>query len=142
MNDKIIQKITLGLSIALFAASLTQKSFCLENGCSDSLEDFVFGIFGLLIGGACLCWLANPLLILSWLVTKYNLTALIFSSISTVIALSFLLFDEIIMDEAGWPQQIVSYELGYWLWVGSNLTMLGGNSWIFIKRKYAPSAEE
>ncbi len=41
--------------------------------------------------------------------------------------MSFLLFDEVISDEAGNYSPITQYKLGYWLWVVSSLTMLIGS---------------
>ncbi|MEO1051405.1 MAG: hypothetical protein AAFX87_12320 [Bacteroidota bacterium] len=53
--------------------------------------------------------------------------SLILCLLSTLIALSFMLFDEIIDDEAGHYRKITGYELGYWLWISSNAVMLLGN---------------
>ena len=104
-NDKTICKITLIVSISLLALSLTQKCYCTTiNGCGDSLMVFIFGILGLAYGGAALTWLANPLLIASWITLKpSNKWSLILSVIAFLISISFLLFDKVIADEAGNP---------------------------------------
>lgn len=127
MKIKTIKIATLSLSIGLLIIALTQKCYCTTSLCGDSIAVFIFGIFGIFFGGAALCWLANPLLILSWILIKNNKLSLILSLLSTLIAISFLLFDEIIDDEAGNYRKIVGYELGYWLWVSSNCIMLLGN---------------
>lgn len=113
LNEKKIKIVTLSLSISLLAIALTQKCYCTTGSCGDSI--------------AALCWLANPLLILSWIFIKNNKLSLIMSVLSTLIAISFLLFDEIIADEAGHYRRIIGYEIGYWLWVSSNGIMLFGN---------------
>jgi hypothetical protein len=127
MNTKTIQITTLGLSIGLLIIALTQKCYCTTSSCGDSIAAFIAGIIGIFFGGAALCWLANPLLILSWALIKNNEISLIMSLLSTLIALSFLLFDKIIDSEAGHYNKIIGYEIGYWLWVCSNLVMLLGN---------------
>lgn len=127
MKTKTIKIATLSLSIGLLIIALTQKCYCTTSLCGDSIAVFIFGLFGIFFAGAALCWLANPLLILSWILIKNNKLSLILSLISTLIAISFLLFDEIIDDEAGHYRKIVGYELGYWLWVSSNCVMLFGN---------------
>lgn len=127
LNEKKIKIVTLSLSISLLAIALTQKCYCTTGSCGDSIAAFLFGLFGVFVGGAALCWLANPLLILSWIFIKNNKLSLIMSVLSTLIAISFLLFDEIIADEAGHYSRIIGYELGYWIWVSSNGIMLFGN---------------
>ncbi len=134
MNNKNIKITTLGLSIGLLIVALTQKCYCTTSLCGDSIAVFIFGIFGMFFGGAALCWLANPLLIFSWIFIKKNKVSSLLSLFSTLIALSFLLFDEIIDDEAGHYRKIVGYELGYWLWVCSNLAMLLGNLFNEVNR--------
>jgi hypothetical protein len=52
--------------------------------------------------------------------------------------LSFLLVDEIITNEAGTKSKVVSYELGYWLWLLSSFIMLIGNSINWKKNRHKP----
>ena len=81
-------------------------------------------------------WLANPILLISWIrIKKREKQSLIFSSISLITMLSFLLFDEIILNESGALSRITSYGLGYWLWVSSAFIMVMGNGFLFYKKK-------
>ena len=41
--------------------------------------------------------------------------------------LSFLLVDQIIDNEGGTTARVISYSLGYWIWVLSSFIMLVGN---------------
>jgi hypothetical protein len=73
-------------------------------------------------------WLANPLLLVSWIFfRKKPKASFILSGIAFILMLSFLLVDEIITNEAGTKSKVVSYELGYWFWVFSSFIMLIGN---------------
>ncbi|HNU32606.1 MAG TPA: hypothetical protein PKN75_03360 [Bacteroidia bacterium] len=111
----------------LFVLSLTQKCYCTTSTCADSIMVLLLGWFAVFSGGAGLVWLANPLLIASWLTFKTKLKwSMWFSVGATLISLWFLLFDSIHASETGQHQQIVSYKAGYWLWVLSNVTMLVG----------------
>jgi hypothetical protein len=91
--------------------------------------------------GASFSWLANPLLCLSWTLLKGNPRGAIGASLMAVaLSMSFLLFDEVISDEAGHYSTITEYKTGYWLWVGSSLTMLTGSlllTYISKNRKQA-----
>ena len=81
-------------------------------------------------------WLANPILILSWVVNKrHKKASLLLSSISLITMLSFLFFDEIILNESGALSRITSYGLGYWLWVSSAFIMVIGNAFLFYKKE-------
>lgn len=112
-------------SISLFALSLTQKCYCSTSNCTDSFLVFLLGGLAVLMGGAGITWLANPLLIACWFLFKRELkTAMWLSVGSTLISLSFLLFDSVLANESGQSQQVIAYKPGYWLWVLSNITML------------------
>lgn len=115
--------ISLGLTIVLFIASLTQNAYYINDGV-DSVGSYgfmalLFGFFGL--GGAGISWLANPILVLSLIHLKRNnlRKAQIFGGIALLFGLSFLFFDEIIANEGGGKAPITSYGLGYWLWLSS-----------------------
>jgi hypothetical protein len=124
------------LSIGLFICSLTQPSYCTTTGCGDSIAVFISGAIGFLLGGAALTWLANPLLFISWfLINRKPKLSLITSLTATLIALSFLLFKQVINDEAGNYSNIISYKPGYWLWLSSSIAMFGGNLHSFTTTK-------
>lgn len=123
-----IQKIGLFISLGTFAVSLTQKCYCTTAQCGDSLAVFISGAFGVFFGGAALVWLANPLLILSWILAlRKPKWSLMFSVLALGIALLFLGFPSIIDNEGGHRNQIISYEPGYWLWVASMAAIVAVN---------------
>ena len=97
---------------------------------------FLLGWFAVLTGGAGISWIANPLLLISWFFLKKKLKVSLFLSLfATLFALSFLLFDTILANEAGHYQQIISRKAGYWLWLLSSVSMLGGTFILFLKQK-------
>jgi hypothetical protein len=131
MTQKQIKRIFLLLSIILFAASLTQKCYCTTGVCGDSIAAFIFGFFGLAYPLATWTWLANPLLLGAWIfIFRGPKISFILSLSSTLIAASFLLFDQIIDNENGQYKQIISYEAGYWLWLSSHVCLLMVNVWV------------
>lgn len=130
-----IKKYALTISIALFLISLTQKAYCTQNNCADSIVILLIGWFGAMMGGAALTWLANPLIFASWWLTKKNSRTAIHTSLfAFVICLSFLMFGSISDNENGTQNAITSYALGYWLWCASALTMVIGNALLHSPR--------
>ena len=77
--------------------------------------------------GATLSWLANPALLIAWLTYKKSkTTSLVFTILSLTLMLSFLMFDEVINNEAGHYHKIISYKAGYWLWLSSSAVLAAG----------------
>lgn len=151
MHLKRISYTTIIISLFLLIYALTQECFC-TNSCGSSVIVFFMGWAGILMDlgaffsdisnliqgkgsgqmtpiGACFSWLANPLLLLTYfaLISEYK-TAFYLSLASTLFALSFLFFDEILDNEAGHYNEIKSYQLGYWLWMGSSVVNLLGSA--------------
>lgn len=127
IEDKKLKNYVLLMSIILFAASLPQKSYCTTSTCSDSIMVFLLGWAAIMYDIAGLIWFVNPLLLIAWFTLRKKLKASMFLSMAAaLLSLSFLLVGNIIDNEAGHHNQIVSYRLGYWLWLGSSLTMLIG----------------
>jgi hypothetical protein len=123
-----IQTVALIVSIVLYITSLFTVAFCSGDGCRTSLEVLFLGWFATLTGGAGISWLANPLLILSWLLLrKSSSKTWIFALLATVLAILFLNFETIIKDEAGHYEQITNVGLGYWLWLTSCIVILVGS---------------
>ena len=115
------------VGILLFAFSLFNTSFCTDNGCRTSMEAFLIGWLAMLTGGAAITWLANPFLIITWiLLAKNNKSAWLFGLTASVISISFLKFQVVIENETGHYNLITKIGLGYWLWVSSCLTTFIG----------------
>ncbi len=121
-------------SFGLFLSSLTGDTFCVGNKNNGACQHtpgsllLLIGWLGVLVGGAGLTWLANPFLVVSWL-TFYRepKISLLFSFFAVVASGSFLLFSEIITDEAGHYGPIIHRHIGYWLWLSSTIAMLVGS---------------
>ena len=132
-TNEQIQKIkngTLILSVLLFLASFTQVAFYKVSVDSpteiNSLFAFLFGFF--VIAGNGFSWLANPFIIISWTLTyKDPKKSLNFSLIAFLLSLSFLLTKKVATNEGGTPTEIISYGIGYWLWLSSCIVNLIGN---------------
>ncbi len=145
------------IGVTLFIASLTQKCYCLGSECRDSIAVLLFGWLGVLIElghvatffmeklqgqdtffnfkiGATLSWIANPLIIISFVIIKFSpKTTIVISSLSTLLILSFLLFECVIANEAGCYNEITEYKAGYYLWLASSLTMLTSSIYLTSK---------
>jgi uncharacterized membrane protein len=141
---KRIQQLTdrkklLIFSVGIFLLSLTQKTYCTNDDCGEFWSGFlllIFGWLGAFVGGAGVCWIANPLLILSWIfINKKIKTSIILSGISTTFTIAFLFFNEIMIDEAGNYGEITGYKLGYWLWNSSALLTFIGSIMILLKHE-------
>lgn len=133
------RKKLLVISIGIFLISLSQKSYCHDNECGIFGSGFIlliFGWVGLFVGGAGICWIANPLLILSWILIRKKLIAsIILSVISTAFTIAFLFFDKIMVDEAGNYGEITGYKLGFWLWMTSSLITFIGSIFVLLNTK-------
>lgn len=85
---------------------------------------FMWGWLGPLDG--VFAWYANPFLGLAWvnfLGGKISL-AVRKGIWSTLLIATFLLHKSILLDEGGGRAQIVTYKLGYWLWLLSPISLL------------------
>lgn len=131
------KKIFLFISIGLYIVSLTQKSYCSSFGPCDNFGflSLFFGWIGVfMLHIPAFTWLANPIILASWIFFKKKpKTSFTLSVVAFIIMLSFLLVDEIIANEAGTKSRVVFYGLGYWLWVLSSFTMLAGN--FFLRKR-------
>ena len=128
ISSKLTGRIALIISVVLLVGSFTQECYCTTQHCADSIAALLAGGLGFFFSWAGLTWLANPLLIASWItINKRSQLSLIFSLSATLLALSFLLFKGIMDNENGDLNDIISYQPGYWLWVASSLTMFTGN---------------
>lgn len=115
------------MAAAVFLLSLGLTAFCTSRDCKSSLDAFLLGGLGLLAGGA-ISWLANPLFLIALVLTfKGNRKAWLFSGAAMLLCFSFLLVKRVLEDEAGNYGEIISYQMGYWLWCSSTVLLLLGN---------------
>ena len=118
------------ISILIFIVACSQKIYCTNDNCGEywsGLAVLISGIFGVFIGGACITWFANPLILISWLTYKKTKFSLVMSILALAFGMSFLFFDKIIIDEAGHYGKITGYEIGYYLWNISFIIMITRN---------------
>lgn len=67
-----------------------------------------------------LIWLANPIFFISIiLLIKNNKNSIYLSLLAIIIGLIFTQWEEILANEGGRKLQIISLDLGYWLWIVS-----------------------
>ncbi|MBD0831591.1 hypothetical protein [Aestuariibaculum sediminum] len=131
-----IKKFLLTVSVVVYLISLSQKTFCTPNGCGyfAGILNLISGWIGVFMGNfPAFPWLANPLLFLSWYLFKKQKTnwSFLLSVISFILMLSFLLVDEIIHKGGSIVSRVLSYQIGYWLWVLSSLIMLTANLMVY-----------
>ncbi|OQP56822.1 hypothetical protein A3860_09565 [Niastella vici] len=102
----------------LFILSLFFNCFCTDKGCRPSIDALVLGWAEMFEGN--FAWLANPLLIVSWILLGMNKKGgMILALLASLFSLSFLFCHTIMEDEAGNMGIIKNVTTGYWLWVGS-----------------------
>jgi hypothetical protein len=129
MNPKTLT----GLSIALYAASLTQTAISLRNpggtGNYHALEMLLIGAIGYL-GGAVpewIIWLANPLYLASILLlfrrSNYGMKT---SLAASLLAASFACWNDILVSENGRTAPIIALKPGYFLWLAAMLVLTVG----------------
>lgn len=110
-----------GVSVFIFIISLTQTAFCVADANETNWPAFLAFLTGWLgIYGAGVSWAANPCLIFAWVkMVKRPKQAAIASSMALLLALLFLAFKRIMIDEAGHMGDITGLASGYYLWVSS-----------------------
>ena len=120
------------ISIGLFVISLACP--CYDTGNADgSFGQGAFlllsGILWFMFASPGFVWLANPLLLYSWINAGKNRDrSFTLSIISLFLALCFLFYKDVITDEGGAnTTPIIAHAIGYWLWLASIATMLLGN---------------
>jgi hypothetical protein len=120
-------------SILLFIASLTQDCLYVDNprnprAWGQGINYLLGGWAGGLAGGRVLAWLANPALLLAWLLfwssSMWRTLAIGSAMVALALSLSFLFENRIITSEMPSYSSITGYGPGYWLWVGSTAMAL------------------
>lgn len=139
---KVLNIFLLTLCIILFIASLFLLPFTVEG---DNPKPWPIGLWCFLLGwltiakAGGLSWLANPLLIISWLMFKRNIKVAIGLSFAAIIfCSSFLFFDEVVTNEAGLPRRISSVGIGYYLWLTSSIITFASTLILFVFLKKPP----
>jgi len=137
-NKKIdfkVKTFTVVTSAILFMCSLTQIAFHIKD--SDHIGQYSIGclLFGwLAIPGPGILWLANPLLLFSWIALFKNIKkAFVYSTAAFALAICFIFFRKIKLYNVMGESDILSLGLGYWLWVSSCFTNLIGISALYLR---------
>ena len=123
-----LKTVILIVGVGLFVFSLFNICFCTDNGCRTSIEALLIGWLAMLTGGAAITWLANPFLVIAWILfIKDKKSAWLFGLAASIMSISFLKFQVIIENEAGHYNPIAKIGLGYWFWLSSCLTTFIGS---------------
>jgi len=139
--SKLRTNIPFWISLVLLVISLTQTAYTTDSK-NDSdipaLLEFVTGW-----GAAIVCppyfipWLANPLLIISWIILGKKATISLFLSfLSVIFAASFLLFDKVPINEAPSYESITQIGTGYWFWLLSCISFFLGTYIIIVYNNF------
>lgn len=102
-----------------------------------SVSALLMGAISFLGGGVLesIIWLANPLYIFALsLFRGSNRSSILVATAATVIALSFIGWNDILVAENGRKAAIVGLSAGYWLWVSSLLILMIGSIGYLRKR--------
>ncbi len=127
-------------SIILFVFSLPLVAFSVGNEGVYSFMALLLGPLGMIVlDGASFSWLANPCILVAWISARAKLSnsAMYASSFALIFGLMFLLFNEIVANEAGTSGTISKIQAGYWFWLISIVLIFIGS----YKRKSKPKEE-
>lgn len=140
MNSKKTKILITVVSIIVLIFSLTQNAikvnFNDEIKMMPSLDYFLMGAIAFLGGGLFeeIIWLANPLSLFAIiLLFKNNKDAVLLSLLALGLSVSFFFWKEILGSESGSRAKIISFELGYYLWVLS-IFILTISVFIYFKK--------
>lgn len=132
---KIKFSLPLFLSLFFFILAIIFPTYCIENRCSDYLDGLglvLIGWLSILNEDLFICWLANPLLLLAWVLPNIKVKR-IFACVAVLCALYFLNFETMIINEAGHKGKITSYGLGYYFWITSMIVYFIGITFKSLK---------
>ncbi|WP_179334997.1 hypothetical protein [Winogradskyella costae] len=119
-------------SLILYLISLTQNAFYINN--ENENQGYLILIFGFYaIFGAGVSWLANILILFSWLF-RHKKSSIYFSLSALILGISFLFFDKVVMGTNNKYEIITGYDIGYYCWILSFLVMFIGNILNYKKR--------
>lgn len=121
-------KLGLFASILLYSVCLAFPAYSVEGPegprVVHSLLELAIGWLGIFYG--IFDWLANPLLLLTWilLALRHYKRAVAAAFASTIFAAFFFARTTIVISEAPTYGRILSYHTGYWLWLASSILAL------------------
>ena len=128
-------------SLLVFLLSLTQTALTYNdfNGTGSYSSISLFAIGGVsILGGALpewLTWMANPIYIVAvFLFAFKKKAAIVLSTIATLIAFSFLFWNDILVSENGRTVPIISVKFGYICWLASMIILMTGTR-IYLKKE-------
>jgi hypothetical protein len=131
-----ISGVTLFISVVAYAVSLTQVAYCTQSSCVYSIGSLLTGWIALYMGGVMFTWLANPLILISWITIRRSpRTSNLCSITACILMFSFLYYKQIYNHQDEWTSDITKYGVGYYLWVLSGITMVVGNVYIESRRR-------
>jgi hypothetical protein len=137
-RETLYSRYLVGLSIALYAVCLFLDAFCVElmpnnAGRCDPWPGYPILLSGWILlpdsldSWANLTWLANPLLLASWLTIwlakqMQRTIPILLSVVTLATGAAFVPMKTVITNAGGVAHPIVSIEIGYWLWLVSMAT--------------------
>ena len=136
-----VEALILGLSLLLYLISLPLEAFYL-----DHKEDGIIGLLcvgigwlGIGTGWSYISWLANPLLLASWIIPfKFPIPKITMAAASAFLALLFIVFDSVKDNSQGKLSIITGLGPDYLCWVLSPLLFLLGNViWLIVREQKA-----
>ncbi len=139
-------KFFLVISMLLYVASLPMSCYSAQGqfGFTSGWELLLFGWLDLITSVP--IWLANPAILLAWLMFALRKTRLasVLATLAFCLSLTFLFFTESPMPSFEAPPvgRITGYGPGYCLWVASMGTMVIGTMVKWVNEKSEVSTEE
>jgi hypothetical protein len=134
-DSLLVEKLTnrwvwLWASVLLYLACLPLPGLCVNHNCGElGIEIVAIGWLGLRFinpsNPVPAAWLANPFLLVSWIIIVWQRPTIIARILSgaALLAGALLLFADTIVPsiEGSGDDHVTGYPLGYWLWVTSML---------------------
>ena len=142
---RLFPQFALVASFALFAACLLNDGYYIEGSdpraWSPAWALLLLGWVG--VASGTLAWLANPTLLLAWILSlsKKHSLSLLAAIVALLLMVSFLFQASVISSEAPTYSRIVGYGVGFWLWVGSAAVQALGSAVAAMPTKVVPSGE-
>ncbi len=146
---KSIRLIIILSSLIIYIISLTQDAVIYNDhngsGVYSSIEMLLMGSTAILGGGPLewFVWQANPIFLLAIILfLNRKKFSLYLSTYASVVGLSFMLWDRILVSESGHTASITFLVSGYWLWVLSMSFLTIGIFYYFklIKKESTPAS--